>query len=457
MKINELKLSKEIINSMNNLGYSTLTPIEEKAIPIILDNKDLIGIAKTGSGKTLAYAIPLIERELLSKDHKNIKSLILVPTRELAMQVRNEVMLVGKDHLKTAVIMGGVAQSKQLKELKRGVDILVATPGRLNDLIKQGKITLAFVDKVVLDEADTMLDMGFINDIELILSKLLKERQTLMFTATMGNAIKDFAERNLHNPINITIEQPKEEIPEITEELYFMDGKNKNDFLLSYLSNNRINEAIIFTRTKKGADSLCRYLNSYNLKAVAIHSDKRQNERTRNLRLFKEQKVNFLIATDIAARGIDIKNLPLVINYNLPDQPELYIHRIGRTGRAGASGKAISICTPEEKNYLFDIQKLLKKDIPLINDEKYSIELIRKGKNNNHQEFSHKSHSNNFKKNKLNNDFHDFKSNNENHNKSFTNNSSNNFHKNFNHNKNKNKKYTTHNHKHNFKKNVNNS
>jgi ATP-dependent RNA helicase RhlE len=438
MKINELKLSKDLINNVNKIGYSELTPIQEKSIPVILENKDIIGLAKTGSGKTLAYSIPLIEKGLKEKNNpKLIRSLILVPTRELAMQVRNEIFMVSGDTLRTCVIMGGIRENKQLHDLSKGVDILVATPGRLNDLIRQRKITLGNVDKVVLDEADTMLDMGFLGDIETILSKLLTRRQTLMFTATMGKTISEFAEKNLNNPTIIEIKSDLDDDGELTEELYFMDGKNKNDFLLSYIGGNRIDEALIFTRTKKGADSLCKFLNSYGLKSVAIHSDKRQNERTRNLKDFKSGKAKFLIATDIAARGIDIKDMPLVINYNLPDQPELYIHRIGRTARAGNDGKAISICTPEEKNYLFDIQKYIKRDIPIINDEKYSIELIKnKPKKNN---FEHKKDNNH---------------------KRFDQNSSNNFHKNFNHNHDnhdKNKKYTTHNHKHNFKRNVNNN
>jgi ATP-dependent RNA helicase RhlE len=374
MKINNLNINKNLISNVIKKGYNELTPIQEKVIPLILDNKDVIGIAKTGSGKTLAYGIPLINRAYCEKNNpKVIRSLILVPTRELAMQVRNEINSVSYDYVRTSVVMGGIKQDKQIHDIRKGIDILVATPGRLNDLLKQKKVSLATVDKVVLDEADTMLDMGFIRDIEMILSKTLSRRQTLLFTATYGDTIKKFVAKNLNKPTKIEAKTAEDDKGILTEELYFIEAKNKNDFLLSYLANNRIEQALIFTRTKKGADVLCKFLNDYNLKTEAIHSDKRQGQRSRSLKDFKEGKINYLIATDIAARGIDVKDLPYVINYNLPDQKELYVHRIGRTARAGESGKAISICSLQEKMYLKDIEEYIGRKIPLKVDKEYSI------------------------------------------------------------------------------------
>jgi ATP-dependent RNA helicase RhlE len=339
------------------------------------------------------------------------------------MQVRNEINSVSSDAVRTIVIMGGVKLEHQVHDIKKGADILVATPGRLNDLIKQKKINLATVDKVVLDEADTMLDMGFIKEINNILSKTLTRRQTLLFTATMGNTIKDFVNRNLHNPVKIIIEAKKEDQGKLTEELYFINNNHKDDFLLSYLADNRVEEAIIFVRTKKGVDNLCKYLNSYGLKVAGIHSDKRQGERTRNLANFKERKINYLVATDIAARGIDVKNLPLVINYNLPDQSEVYIHRIGRTARAGEDGLAISICTPSEIGYLKDIEKLIKRKIPVKVSEKYSLKEVKISDNN--KDNNHKDFKNNNKRNYGNN----HSNNNHNRNSSHDNNhNSRNFH-----------------------------
>lgn len=407
MKTNDLKINDELKRNIIKQGFSILTPIEEEAIPVILNGKDVIGIAKTGSGKTLAYGIPLIEKNITG-NNKKINSLVLVPTRELAMQVRNEINSVSPSNINIAVIMGGVSLSKQIHDIKKGIDILVATPGRLKDVLNQKKISLANVSRIVLDEADTMLDMGFINDIEFILSKVASERQILLFTATMGDAIKNLSNNFLNDPAKIVIEQKEEDKPLIKEELYFMSGKSKNDFLLDYLSRNRVSEALIFTRTKLGADKLCRFLNSYGLKSVAIHSDKRQSERSRNLRFFKSKKASFLIATDIAARGIDIKNLPFVINYNLPDQAELYIHRIGRTGRAGTPGVAITICTPEEKNYLRDIEKLIQREITLKSDEKFSIDLERLGKKKDKSPYHKNNHQFNCKQKYDNKDNHQF-------------------------------------------------
>lgn len=391
MKFNELNISEKIIKNIEKLGYTNLTPIQEKTIPIMLECKDLIGIASTGSGKTLAYSIPLIERIIREKKEKKaIKTLILVPTRELAVQVKNEINSISFDTVNTCVIMGGVSESKQLFTIKKGVDILIATPGRLNDLIKRRKISLAAVDKIVLDEADTMLDMGFINDINTIMSKVASNRQILLFTATYKESLNDIVLKYLNNPIKVTIPS-LEEKPQIEEQLYFIDSKNKNEFLLEYISKNRVTEAIIFTKTKIAADKLCEFLNSYGLKSIAIHSNKRQSERSRNLRLFKEKKVKFLIATDIAARGIDIKALPYVINYNLPDQAEMYIHRIGRTGRAGEKGIAISIATPLEKKYLKDIEALLGQKLPVIKDDKFSIELKQNNNKKNYNRNNNKS------------------------------------------------------------------
>lgn len=401
MKINELKIEQNLIRNLNKQKFTELTPIQEKTIPISLSGKDVIGIAKTGSGKTLAYSIPLINKAYVENNNpKIIRSVIIVPTRELAMQVRNAINAICSDSIRVCVIMGGVSLTKQVHDMKKGTDIIVATPGRLNDLIKQRKIKLSNVDSVVLDEADTMLDMGFLNDIEHILSKMLNKRQTLMFTATMGKTIQDFVNKNLSDPTKIVIESKKEDQGILTEELYFMKPKNKKEFLLDYLAKNRVTEGLIFVKTKADADELCKYLNEFNLKSAAIHSDKRQGERTRNLANFKEGKVNFLIATDIASRGIDIKNMPLVINYSLPEQSEVYIHRVGRTARNSQDGLAVSICTPAEKHLLKDIEKLIKRKIPLKVDDKYSLEYLEdieekhsfkpNKKNFNNKKFVHK-------------------------------------------------------------------
>ena len=402
--INELKISDTLIRNVNKLGITEMTPIQELTIPHILSGSDVVGIASTGSGKTLAYAIPLMEHDYkLNNNPRILNTLILVPTRELAMQVRNAINTVSSDQLRIVAIIGGVAQAKQEHDLKKGADILVATPGRLNDLIKQRKISLASVDKIVLDEADIMLDMGFLHEIETILSKTLTRRQIMMFTATMAPNIKTLAKKFMVNPITVEIPVSEDQLPQIEEQLYYINGSDKNDFILSYLADNQIKEALIFVRTKFGADKLCRFLNSYNLSSVAIHGNKRQGERSRNLKEFEDRKVNFLIATDVAARGIDIKNLPYVINYNLPDQAEMYVHRIGRTGRAGSKGEAITICTPEDREFLSAIEKLLGRKIPLANDSKYSIPFnvsnTKKFGNNRSNNRHGYNHDNKFKRN----------------------------------------------------------
>lgn len=392
MQFEQLNISLKLVKNLGRNGFTDLTPIQKETIPYLLDAKDLVGIAKTGSGKTLAYAIPIIDS--IHDDY--LTKLILVPTRELAMQVRNAINALVADYLRVVPIIGGVSQNKQIHDLKKGCQILVATPGRLNDLVNQNRINLSKVDTIVLDEADTMLDMGFKKQIDKIFSKINPMHQTVMFTATMSDAMQNLANTYLHDQVTIKINPTKDQIPQITEELYYLAPESKNDFLLSYLAENRITEALIFTKTKIDADKLCNYLNSYNLRAAAIHGDKRQGERSRNLKEFKSHKVNYLIATDIAARGIDIQGLPLVINYNVPDQAEVYVHRIGRTGRAGMPGKAITMATRIELNDLANVEKLINHQLPLVKDNKYTIEFKHypdsNHKYNNHS-YSHNHHS----------------------------------------------------------------
>lgn len=376
MTFNNLGLIQPIIEALEEKGYTQPTPIQEKAIPILLKRRDLLGCAQTGTGKTAAFAIPIIQLIEQNKDDqagkRKVKALVVTPTRELAIQIgENFTAYCKHTRLRNTVIFGGVKQGAQTNALRGGVDILVATPGRLLDLIQQGYITLKHIEYFVLDEADQMLDMGFIHDIKKILAKLPKERQSLFFSATMPKNIVALSREILGNYDKVTI-QPEQATAERVEQAICYVAKKDKPALLAHLIHDKNPEStLVFSRTKHGADKIVRKLSKANITAAAIHGNKSQNQRQRALGDFKKGKLNVLVATDIAARGIDVSQLELVINYDLPNVAETYVHRIGRTGRASASGESISFCDIDEKAYLKDIQKLIGQHIPVIEDHPY--------------------------------------------------------------------------------------
>lgn len=371
MTFKDLNLVEPILEALQAEGYTQPTPIQEKAIPILLQKKDLLGCAQTGTGKTAAFAIPIIQLLYLERSsHRGprpIKTLVLTPTRELAIQIGESFSAYGRHcGLKHTVIFGGVSQGKQVEALGGGVDILIATPGRLLDLINQQIISLQHLSTFVLDEADRMLDMGFIHDVKKVISKLPSRRQTLFFSATMPPEIQKLANTILYQPIKVEV-TPISSTTETVEQLvYLVEKKDKRDLLIRLLQNKNIKSALVFTRTKHGADKISKAIAKAGLRSNAIHGNKSQNARQSALSGFKEGKIKVLVATDIAARGIDVDNLSHVINYDLPNIPETYVHRIGRTGRAGASGIALSFCDSEEEAYLRDITKLIAKKIPTL-------------------------------------------------------------------------------------------
>ncbi len=377
MKFSELGIIDPILRSLDKLNYHTPTEIQEKAIPIVLKRKDVLGSAQTGTGKTAAFAIPIIQLIHLidnkTQGHKpSLRALIVTPTRELAIQIDENINTYAENTIvKNTVIFGGVKQHKQVERLKRGVHILVATPGRLLDLIDQGYISLNDLKIFVLDEADRMLDMGFIHDIRKLLKILPKKKQSLFFSATMPDNIIKLSDQILYQPTQIAVSPVSSTAETIQQYLYYTNKNKKRDLLLHILDDDRMNQVLIFSRTKHGADKLSRFLKKNNIGSQAIHGDKAQNQRQKALKQFKEGKVKVLVATDIAARGIDIDKLQFVINYDIPNEPESYVHRIGRSGRAGEDGIAISICEPEENAYVKDIQKLIKMKIDVINDHPY--------------------------------------------------------------------------------------
>ena len=372
MTFENLKLIEPILRALQEEGYSTPTPIQEKSIPILLQGKDLLGCAQTGTGKTAAFSIPILQKLYKTDNRQGIKALILTPTRELAIQIGESFEAYGKyTGLRHAVIFGGVGQKPQTDELKRGIQILIATPGRLQDLVNQGFINLKTLDFFVLDEADRMLDMGFIHDIRRILKLLPPRRQTLFFSATMPPEIEKLAKSMLTAPEKVEVTPVSSTVDTISQSIYFVEKKEKKDLLLYLLKDPAIESVLIFTRTKYGADKLARILNKAGIGAEAIHGNKSQNARQRALTGFKSHTLRVLIATDIAARGIDVDQLSHVINYELPNIPETYVHRIGRTGRAGHNGVAISFCESEELPYLEDIQKLIGKTIPIVKEHPF--------------------------------------------------------------------------------------
>jgi len=372
MSFDTLGLNPHLLKAIKEQRYEKPTPIQEKAIPIILQKKDILAGAQTGTGKTAGFTLPMLE--LLSRmkgsksaKKRDIKALILTPTRELATQVEESVKLYGK-HLpfKSAVIFGGVKINPQLVALRRGVDIVVATPGRLLDHISQRTIDLSKVDFLILDEADRMLDMGFVNDIKKVITHLPKERQTLLFSATYSDAIKKLSEKFLRAPVLIEVARRNTSSEIVKQAVYHVDKERKRELLTHLISEGKWQQVLVFTRTKHGANRLSGQLEKDGISSAAIHGNKSQNARTKALADFKEGEVRVLVATDIAARGIDIDQLPHVINYELPNVSEDYVHRIGRTGRAGNEGEAISLVCVDEDEFLANIEKLIKKDIPKV-------------------------------------------------------------------------------------------
>ncbi|MFT3995083.1 MAG: DEAD/DEAH box helicase [Dysgonomonas sp.] len=367
MTFKDLKIIEPIMKALDEKGYSTPTPIQQQAITPILDNKDILGLAQTGTGKTAAFSLPIIQQLYLNKvsgKKREIKALILTPTRELAIQINDCLSDYTKyTGLRHCVIYGGVKQNAQVNELQTGVDILVATPGRLLDLMNQGFINLNSIRHFVLDEADRMLDMGFIHDIKRLLPKLPKEKQTLLFSATMPSTIGVLSRSILRNPVKVEVTPVSSVIDTIKQYIYFVEKQEKKDLLINILKKDKKQSVLVFSRTKHGADKIARVLCKAGIGSEAIHGNKSQNARQRALSNFKSHKTRVLIATDIAARGIDVDQLELVINYDLPDVAETYVHRIGRTGRAGNEGTALTFCAQDERTLLKDIQKLTGKNI----------------------------------------------------------------------------------------------
>jgi ATP-dependent RNA helicase RhlE len=377
MTFNDLNIIPAILKALSKENYTTPTPIQEQAIPAVLAGRDLFGCAQTGTGKTAAFAVPIIQllSEQQSKRHtqRHIRSLILTPTRELALQILENMQAYSQyTNLRCSAIVGGVSQKGQEQSLDQGVDILIATPGRLIDLMNQKILNLQYVQVLVLDEADRMLDMGFIHDVKKIIAKMPSTRQTLFFSATMPPEITKLVKSLLVNPVKVEITPVSSTVDRIKQSVYLVDKENKRDLLSHILEDKSIISALVFTRTKHGADRVVRGLTKMKISAQAIHGDKSQNARQSALSNFKSGATRVLVATDIAARGIDIEELSHVINFNLPNIPETYVHRIGRTGRAGLSGIAISFCENEELPYLKDIEKLIKKTIPVVTDHPYA-------------------------------------------------------------------------------------
>ena len=426
MSFKSLKLAEPLLKSLREEGYEEPTPIQSQSIPVALQQRDLLGSAQTGTGKTAAFSLPILQLLMDPENDENrdsenggssqharshnresqngrsqnsqningqgrrtknrgrnrsnnsqnhpIRSLIVTPTRELAIQIEENITSYGRyTGLKSAVIFGGVNQNPQVQKLQRGVDILVATPGRLLDLMNQGYISLKQIEIFVLDEADRMLDMGFIHDVRKLLAKLPSKRQTLFFSATMPPEIVKLSDSILDNPVRIEVTPESSTVEAISQKIYYVDKGNKKHLLVDLLKGDEISSALVFTRTKHGANKLVKRLNKSNIGAEAIHGNKSQAARQRALGNFKDQTTRVLVATDIAARGIDVDELNYVINYDLPNVPETYVHRIGRTGRAGSDGTALSFCDAVEKSYLKDIEKLIGKRVPVVEGHDYPL------------------------------------------------------------------------------------
>lgn len=372
----KLPLILPIYKAIDELGYKKPTPIQEQAIPLVLKRRDLLGCAQTGTGKTAAFAIPILQLLAEKKQERKpvIRTLILTPTRELAIQIDECFTQYGKYlNLKHTVIFGGVGQTPQVIQIKNGVDILVATPGRLLDLMSQKIISLKDIEIFVLDEADRMLDMGFVHDVKKVLQVLPQKRQSLFFSATMPKTIKALADTILKDPVKVEITPESTTAETVQQSLYYVDKENKIDLLCDLIKGDIRESVLVFTRTKHGADKVVKLLDKRGIKAAAIHGNKSQNNRQNALENFKTKKIQVLVATDIAARGIDIDRLKYVINYEIPNIPETYVHRIGRGGRAGAEGIALSFCDVDEMAYVKDIQKVIGMPIPVVKDHPYPM------------------------------------------------------------------------------------
>lgn len=379
MLFENLNLIEPILSALKTEGYTQPTPIQAKAIPIVLSGQDLLGCAQTGTGKTAAFAIPIIQKLHLmqteDRSNRKIQALIVTPTRELAIQIGESFAAYGRNtKLRHTVIFGGVPQNSQVNALKNGIDILIATPGRLLDLVAQGFIRLGDIKIFVLDEADRMLDMGFVHDVKKLIKLIPAKRQSLFFSATMPDSIMMLASTILTDPEKVEVTPVSSTAETIQQAVYFVDQGRKYELLVHLLKDPAIITALVFTRTKHGADKVVKMLTRFNIKAEAIHGNKSQNARQKALSNFKDHTTRVLVATDIAARGIDIDDLAFVVNFEIPNISETYVHRIGRTGRAGASGKAVSFCDVEERMYLRDIQKLISMQIPVETDHPFPAE-----------------------------------------------------------------------------------
>ena len=379
MTFQELKLLPQLLRAVDELGYVQPSPIQAQAMPPALKGRDLIGCAQTGTGKTAAFAIPILQRlhgEAVT-GRRVIRALVLTPTRELALQIKESFDQYGKHlPLRNTVIFGGVGQAPQVEALQRGVDILVATPGRLNDLCNQGHIDLTRVEAFVLDEADRMLDMGFIHDVRKVIARLPEKRQTLLFSATMPQEIADLSRTILKNPVRVEVTPQSSTVDAIEQRLYKVDKGNKKLLLQEVLKDKALDSVLVFTNTKHGADRVVKELGRAGVAAMAIHGNKGQTARIRALDSFKSGAIRVLVATDIAARGIDVNELAAVVNYELPNVPETYVHRIGRTGRAGRSGVAISFCNFDELAYLKDIEKVTGRKVPVVENHPWPMEIL---------------------------------------------------------------------------------
>jgi ATP-dependent RNA helicase RhlE len=375
MIFEDLKLEDPILKAIEKQGYTNPTPIQEQAIPILLNGHDLLGVAQTGTGKTAAFGIPILNHLLKENNtvgKRKIKALVVTPTRELAIQIAESFTAYGQfTNLRNTVIFGGVKQSKQVASLQQGVDILVATPGRLLDLMNQGYISFSNLKYVVLDEADQMLDMGFIHDVKKIIAKLPQKRQSLFFSATMPKSIVDLSQKMLGDFKRVTIKPQQATAEKVEQGVYFVSKNNKPKLLIHLLEGRSTDSVLVFSRTKHGANKIVKVLDKANIKSAAIHGNKSQLQRQKALGAFKDGSLKVLIATDIAARGIDVDDLALVINYDLPNVSETYVHRIGRTGRASASGIALSFCMGDERPYLKDIENLIKQQVPRMGEHPF--------------------------------------------------------------------------------------
>ena len=379
MTFQELQLLPQLLRAVDDMGYEAPSPIQAAAIPPVRDGRDLIGCAQTGTGKTAAFAIPILQRlsGRVDKSHRPIRTLVLTPTRELALQIKENFDLYGKYlPVRSTVIFGGVGQGPQVEALEKGVDVLVATPGRLNDLCGQGHIDLSGIETFVLDEADRMLDMGFIHDVKKVIARLPKKRQTLLFSATMPQEIAELSKTILIDPVRVEVTPQSSTVEAIDQRLYKVDKANKKLLLQYLLQDPALDSVLVFTNTKHGADRVVKELGRGGIAAMAIHGNKGQSARVKALESFKSGEIRVLVATDIAARGIDVNELGCVINYELPNVPETYVHRIGRTGRAGRSGLAISFCNFDELAYLKDIEKLIGKKVPVVEAHPWPMEIF---------------------------------------------------------------------------------